>query len=108
VSAAARIERTGSGALLFSPRFLTAAAQESLAEMERTDISAMLLIQQRGWPEPVDGERWLDTRPMLDEREVGLRLVDQARVALAHALQRQLVEQHPVRAHLVRAARRSA
>jgi hypothetical protein len=108
VSAAARIERANFCTLLFSPRFLAAAAQESLAELERTDVSAMLLIQQRGWPENIDGQRWLDTRPMLDEREVGLRMKDQARVALAHALQRRLVERHPVHAHLVRAARRMA
>jgi hypothetical protein len=108
VSAAARIERTNVGPLLFSPGFLAAAAQDAIAELERTDVSAMLLIQQRGWPESIDGQRWLDTRPMLDEREVGLRMKDQARIALAHALQRRLVERHPVHAHLVRAARRVA
>jgi hypothetical protein len=108
VSAAARIERASVRAPLLPPQVVAAAVQEALAELERTDTSAMQLIQARGWPEDIGRERWLDTRPMLDEREVGLRMVDQARVALAHVLQRRLVEQHPVHAHLVRAARRSA
>lgn len=87
---------------LFAPGAMAAAAEDALIEQERTDQSALQLIVQRGYPDDTTGERWLDTRPMLDEREVGLRMVDHARVAVAHALRRRLVEQHPAHAHLVR------
>lgn len=106
MSAAARAERTSVREFLFSPETVALAAADSIAELQRTDTSAMQLLQQRGWPEPVDGERWLDTRPALDVREVGQAMVDQVTLALWHALQRGLVERHPQREYLIRTAAR--
>ena len=48
------------------------------------------------------GRRWYDTRPMLDQREMGPDFVEMNRQALDYARQRGLVSPHPEHAHLVR------
>lgn len=54
------------------------------------------------------GERWYDVRPMLDEREHSLPVVDMATEALQYALMRGLVHRHPGMPHLVRIARQGS
>jgi len=53
-----------------------------------------------------DGQRWLDTRPMVDPREHCPEVVDMATEALAHADDWKLIRRHPTQPHLVRVAAR--
>lgn len=52
-----------------------------------------------------DGGTWLDTAPMVDEREVSAATADFHRVVLAYAQMRGITFQHPLHAHLVRLLR---
>lgn len=48
------------------------------------------------------GQRWYDTRPMFDPREVPDTIADMYREALDYLILRRAVEAHPLHAHLVR------
>lgn len=54
------------------------------------------------------GQRWYDTRPMLDPREQCDDNVEMARQALAYAHDRGLTSAHPQHGYLVRIARMPA
>lgn len=57
----------------------------------------------------IEGARgWVDTRPLLDEREHSPELIDIWREVLAYATWRGLVERHPAQPHMVRIVNRGA
>lgn len=72
------------------------------------DQYAIEVISSDGVPEHIDGRRWYDTRPMLDQRERSAPGTDLAREVLAYAHERGLISPHPTRAHLVRLTRSAA
>lgn len=56
----------------------------------------------------IDGQRgWVDTRPLLDEREHSPELIDIWREVLAYADWRGLMERHPGQPHMARLAPRT-
>lgn len=50
----------------------------------------------------IDGERWWDTRPLVDEREQPQECIDMAVLALDYALGTGFLKQHPTMPHVVR------
>jgi hypothetical protein len=52
------------------------------------------------------GRPWYDVRPMLNEHEHSLPIIDMAREGLDYALMRGLLQRHAEHAHLVRITRR--
>lgn len=73
------------------------------------DASVITDIESEGFiHDDVDGQRWYDTRPMLDPREHCDEVIDQAALAIGYALDRGLVERHPDRPYLLRIVRRPA
>lgn len=52
-----------------------------------------------------DGLRWLDLRPMLDEREHAPQSIDMARQAVDYLVLRHLAQRHPQHQHLLRITR---
>ena len=69
------------------------------------DQHVITVITRKDLACDIDGARWYDTRPMLDEREVSGPLIDQAREVLAYAHERGLISPHPEQPHLVRVTR---
>lgn len=80
---------------------------ERLTEMQAAqDRSAVQLIERGAVAAHVDGADWLDTRPMVDLREVRPETADEAQEALQYAAQRGLLVVHARQQHLVRVIRR--
>jgi hypothetical protein len=66
------------------------------------DAAAVADIESSCPSSMVGGQRWHDTRPMLDEREHCSEVIDMARQALDHAAERGLIERRLSEPHLVR------
>jgi hypothetical protein len=67
------------------------AAEESRAHIESNAVVVDLA-----------GQRWYDTRPMLDEREQPLECLDINAVRIAYALDAHIAIPHPEQPHLLR------
>jgi hypothetical protein len=59
-------------------------------------------IELHGCPVVIDGQRWYDTRPMVDPREHSPECIDMGQEAINYALGHKLVQPHPDMPHLVR------
>lgn len=80
-----------------TPESTTAALAHQLA-----DRASVADIECHGVQVHTHGQRWYDTRPMLDRHEYCDQSIDMARQAIDYALQRGLVEPHPGQPHLLR------
>lgn len=69
------------------------------------DQAVIADIESEGFGMHFEGMNWYDVRPMLDEREHSLQVIDMAREALEYARQRGLIARHPDHSHLVRIVR---
>lgn len=80
---------------------------EQLSELQRelADRYVIEVILADSVAERSAGQRWFDTRPMLDEREHALPTIDQAREVLAYAEARGLIKRHTQHGYLVRTAK---
>ena len=79
--------------------------REALAIADRAVLAD---IECEAVAEHIEGQRWYDTRPMLDQREYPDDVVEMNRQALDYAHQRGLVSPHPEQAHLVRITKATA
>lgn len=82
----------------------TDAHREALA-YQIADAAVVADIETAAVPTLVDGQRWLDLRPMRDPREHCPEVLDQHEFAIEYALQRGLLEQRASAPHLVRIKR---
>jgi hypothetical protein len=78
-----------------------------LAEQSRlahclADAFAVSDIEDNAYPVEIDGETWLDVRPMLDTTRQAAELVEIAKQSVAYARLRGLTAQHEEHTHLVR------
>lgn len=73
--------------------------REALAIADRAVLAD---IECEAVAEHIEGQRWYDTRPMLDPRERPADFIEMARQAIEYAVQRGLVERHHRSAYLVR------
>lgn len=80
-------------------------AQRDALAYQIADASVLADIESGAIATWIDGERWLDIRPMLDPREHSGEVIDMARQALQHAVTRGLVTQRLSVPHLVRIKR---
>lgn len=55
----------------------------------------------------INGQRWWDVRPMLDEREQPPECIDMAREAIAYAIDAEIVVQHPEQPHWLQIVRKA-
>lgn len=78
-------------------------ALQLLAEaLQIADRAVLCDIESDAVAEQMHGQRWYDTRPMLDPRERPDDLIEMARQAIDYAVQRGLVERHPAQGWMVR------
>lgn len=89
---------------------LSAAQRQEIEALRRTlrlaDAYAVSLIESEAHPVTIDGSRWLDVRPMTDDREHGPADIVLMHSALAHARDRGLLTRHRLLDHLVRVGAR--
>lgn len=100
MSRGARMARVGAAQLA------TGVVERFMDQQAQQDLSAVQLIERGAVAAHVDGSDWLDTRPMLDLREVRPETADEAQEALRYAAERGLLVLHAQQQHLVRIARR--
>lgn len=66
------------------------------------DAFAASDIENNAYPVEIDGQKWLDVRPMLDPARQSAELVEIAKQSVAYARLRGLTAQHGEHTHLVR------